>query len=122
MFVNNEKEFGKALNDGIDTIEIEGDLAQKTIKIKATGKVAWGVCIVALGVAVAAIISAPATGGTSTAMGVVATGGVASILGSTVAVSAIMIAVSAGGVGALNKLRKYKLEKISDTKIKLTRI
>ena len=37
-------------NVGQDTIEIEGDLVRRVIKIKATGKVAWGVCIGALGI------------------------------------------------------------------------
>lgn len=40
MKVNNEKELGKALHDEEDSIEIEGDLSNKVIRIKATGKVA----------------------------------------------------------------------------------
>ena len=46
--VRTEKELAKAVESEADTIEIEGDLGNKTIRIKATGKVAWGVCIAAL--------------------------------------------------------------------------
>ena len=40
MKVNNEKELGVAVYNKEDTIEIEGNLATKVIKIKAKGKVA----------------------------------------------------------------------------------
>ena len=39
------------------------------------------------------------------------------ILGAGVATSAVAIAVAAGNVNVLNKLRDYDLEKISDTKV-----
>ena len=117
----NEKDLGKAIKEEKSTIEIEGDLARKVIKIKATGSVAWGVCIGALGVAIAAIIAVPTTAGTSAPVSsLVATpalAGVVTVLGTGVTVSAITIAVAAGGVGALNKLRDYDMDKISDTKI-----
>jgi len=121
--MTNEKELGKALKEERDEIEIEGDLVKKVIKIRVTGKVAWGACFTALGVAVAAAIATTATGGTSAPIsGLVAApalAGTTAILGTGATVSAIAIAVAAGGVGALNKLREYDMEKISDTKVLL---
>jgi hypothetical protein len=38
-----EKEFGDALKREDDSIEIIGDLAKKTIRLRATGNVAWTV-------------------------------------------------------------------------------
>lgn len=41
MAISNEKDLGEAVNNEQDTIEIEGDLGKKVLRIKATGKVAW---------------------------------------------------------------------------------
>ncbi|WP_332405986.1 hypothetical protein, partial [Vibrio metschnikovii] len=43
MTISNEADLGEALKREQDTIEIEGDLKNKVLKIKATGKVAWAV-------------------------------------------------------------------------------
>ncbi|BCD46571.1 hypothetical protein NHP194003_07240 [Helicobacter suis] len=68
------KKLARAVEEGRDTIEIEEDLATKTIKIKATGKVAWAVAIGAIGVALAALL---ASGGVAApTSGVVAAGAV----------------------------------------------
>ncbi len=133
MAITTAKELGQAIKEEKDTIEIEGDLVRRVIKIKATGKVAWGVCIGALGVAITLVLTQPATTaidistlGTSalvksfvaTSSGVVAV----STLGSVSAVStAIGIGVAGGGVAALNKLRDYRLEKKGNNKIILYR-
>lgn len=133
MAITTAKELGQAIKGEKDTIEIEGDLVRRVIKIKATGKVAWGVCIGALGVAITLVLTQPATTaidistlGTSalvksfvaTSSGVVAV----STLGSVSAVStAIGIGVAGGGVAALNKLRDYRLEKKGNNKIILYR-
>lgn len=133
MAITTAKELGQAIKEEKDTIEIEGDLVRRVIKIKATGKVAWGVCIGALGVAITLVLTQPATTaidistlGTSalvksfvaTSSGVVAV----STLGSVSAVStAIGIGVAGGGVAALNKLRGYRLEKKGNNKIILYR-
>lgn len=117
--ITDEKTLAEALKNGADSIEIEGDLSKKIFKIKATGKVAWGVCIASIAVAVALIISSPATAGAGAAVGLVSAGAATSILGVGATSAAIAIAVAAGGVGVLNKLRAYKVEKISDTHIKL---
>ena len=124
MSVKNEEELAQAIKNGDDSIEVEGDLAEKTFKIKATGKVAWAIAIGVIGVATVAILKLPAkTGGTGLlAKGFIATGAGATavgVLGIPTVITAISIAVAAGDVGVLNKLRNYKLEKISDTHIKL---
>ncbi|MED9968304.1 MAG: hypothetical protein UFJ18_16240 [Blautia sp.] len=114
--MRDEKELGKALKEKRDTIEIEGDLVRKVFKIKITGKVAWGVCIAAITVAVTWML----TGGVAMPVSNIAALPVLAapigVLGTGTTVSAVAIAVAAGGVGALNLLRDYDIEKISDTK------
>ena len=61
--VTNEKELGKALKDDEDTIVITGKLGAAVITIQAKGRVAWLVAVGAIGVAVAAVFSAPLSGG-----------------------------------------------------------
>ena len=112
-----EKDLGDDIKNNKDKIEIEGDLAKKVIRIKATGNVAWGVCIVAIAAVVTAAIVAAPTGGASALAAAPAMAGAVGVLGAGTATSAVAIAIAAGGVGALNKLRDYDLEKISDTKV-----
>lgn len=107
--VRNEKELASSLKNGDDTIIIEGDLCNKVIRIKATGTAAWIIAVGAIGVAVVAVMSAPATGGTSTIVSAFTGTAAAGILGTGTAVSAGLIAVAAGGVGVLNSLRDYKI-------------
>lgn len=85
MLVRDNKGLGKAVKNNEDTIEIEGDLSKKVIKIKATGKVAWAVSIGAIGIAVAAALATPATGGTSAVVGVVAAPAAVTVLGGSTA-------------------------------------
>jgi hypothetical protein len=118
--VTTEKELGEALKNDEDTIEIEGDLVNKTVRIRATGKATWVIAIGAIGVAVAAIIATAPTAGASAPMALVAATGAASVLGS-VTPAAIAIAVGAGGVAALNKLRSYKEVSRSDGRLVLKR-
>ena len=123
------KELGEAIKEKEEAIIIEGDLKNQIIRIKATGKVAWGVCVVALGVAIAFYIATPAVTVTATPAGggaalvgaVTATTVAATTLGSA-AVVAVIIGVAAGGVGALNTLRdRYKIVEKDDKHIKLQR-
>lgn len=122
MTITSEKELGKALKENEVVIEIANDeLGKKVIRIKATGKVAWAFALAALAIAVPAAISAFATAGVgAVASGLTATGAVA-VLGAGATTSAIAIAVAAGGVGALNKLRKYRLEKKDGNRVILHR-
>jgi hypothetical protein len=110
--VKTEAELAEAIKNGDNTIEIEGDLANKTFKIKATGKVAWGIALAAVGIAVYAAITTIGSGGTTAPVtgtaGLIAAPAAVSILGGATTYSAIAIAVAAGGVGVLNKLRSYK--------------
>ena len=46
--VRTEEELASAMKSGEDTIVVEGDLANKTIKIKATGSIAWAIAFTAL--------------------------------------------------------------------------
>ena len=105
--VKTEKEFADAINRGDDTIEIEGDMARKTIRIRATGNVAWAVAIGALGIAIGGLALIAPTGGISAAGAGVAASGAVAVLGTGATASAIAIAVAAGGVGVLTKMRNY---------------
>ena len=116
-----EKELAEAIESGANSIEIYGDLARHTIGIKATGQVAWLVAIGAIGVAVASLMVSPATAGVSAGFAAASAAGAVGLLGAATTATAISIAVAAGGVGVLNRLRDYDMEKISDTHVKLTK-
>ena len=112
MAINNEKDLGKAINDNQPYIEIEGDLVNKVMRIKATGKAAWIIAIGAVTVAATGLlypVPEPTTQTVSKAFALTAAGGAVSVLGLGATITAISIAVAAGGVGALNKLRDYKV-------------
>lgn len=111
VYVENEKELGKALKNDEDSIEISVDLERKVLKIKATRGAAWIVAVGAITVAVVATLAAPATGGASSLVSVAAAPAAVSILGASTTIAAINIAVAAGGTKALNKLREYKIVK-----------
>lgn len=119
--MTNEKELGEAIKNGEDYIEIEGDLRKKVFKIKSKGKISWAVVIAGTTVAVTSIIATAATGGTAAPASALVTtpalAGAVGVLGVPTTISAIGIAVAGGGVGALNKLRDYDIEKISDDKV-----
>ena len=117
--VDNPKELGKALKGKADEIIIiKIDLAKKVLRIKATGKVAWAVAIAAIAAAVAAII---ASGGLASVPGATLAAPAVGILGFPTTVAAISIAIAAGGVGALNKLRKYKVVERGENRLVLRR-
>ncbi|EQC1088005.1 hypothetical protein [Klebsiella pneumoniae] len=109
MAITTEKDLGDAINRGESTIEISGDLAKKTLRIKATGAVAWAVAIGAISISFYAAMLTIGSGGTTAPVAgpVVAglTAGSAGILGVPATISAISLAVSAGSLGVLNKLR-----------------
>lgn len=120
------KDLGKAIKREQSTIEVEGDLAKHVIRIKATGAVAWGVCITAMAIVVASIVTAPATApetaGASLVLSLMPTiPVVTTTLGMGTTIAAITIAVAGGGVGILNELRDYDMKKISNSKVILIR-
>ena len=111
------KELSEAIKEETDVIEVEGDLSNKVVRIKVTGKVAWGVCAAALTAAIGFAIAAGATaavppvGGANALAFTAAMGTSASILGSA-AVPALTIGICAGGIGALTALRnRYSIVK-----------
>ena len=118
--ITDEKDLGKAVKRGEDTIELDIRIGSIVIKIKAVDKIAWMACAGAIGVAVIAVISLSATGGTSAPVsalvGTPALAGATAVLGSAT-IPAIMIAVAGGGVSTLNKLREYRVEKLSDGRV-----
>ncbi len=118
MSISDETSLGKALKEERDTIEIEGDLANKVIKIKATGTVAWAVAFGAIAVAVGLLM---VSGGTSAPVSGIVGAGAVGILGLPAALSAVSIAVAAGGVGALNSLRTYEIVNQRNGKLTLKR-
>lgn len=126
MKVNNEEELGIALKCNMDSIEIEGDLKRKVVRIRGTGNAVWAICIVAMTVAVASILTTAATAGTTAPINALvatpALAGAVTVLGVPTTISAIGIAVAGGGVASLNKLRGYKIKTISDDKIQLIRM
>lgn len=115
-----QKEFVNAMKEKADYIQIEGDFANKVIRIKLVGKYAWALCIGALTTAIALILAAPsasvATAPAAGAGGAISfTGGLAAasaavpVLGSAT-VTAVSIGVAAGGVGILTTLRnQYRI-------------
>ena len=121
--MTSEEKLGEALKQNKNTIEIEGDLAKKVLKMKATGDVAWGACIIALAIVVTSLVTTAATGGASIAVtgAFVASAAptVVAVWGIPVTVSAISIAKAGGSIDVLKKLRKYQVKKISDQKIVL---
>ena len=116
--VKTPKELGKALKNNADEILIEGDLKKKVIRIRVTGKVAWLVAIGAIAAAVAAIIP---SGGLAFAPGAALAAPAVGILGFPTTVATISIAIAAGGVGVLNKLRKYKVVERGENRLVLRR-
>lgn len=122
MKVKTEEELAKAVNNNENYIEIEGDLSNKVFRIKAFGSVPWIVAIGSIVVATVAVISLskisqPKAGFMASGIGAATAGGAVAILGLAATTSAIKIAVAGGAIGVLKKLRNYKMEKISDTKL-----
>lgn len=126
MSVTTEKELADAVNRNEDTIIIEGDLAKKTVRIKATGTVAWAVAIGSIGIVFYGIIAALGTGGAATPVAgvaaVAASGAALSVLGTAATTAAISMAVSVRSLSVLRKLRgNYKIAIDSGNTVTLKR-
>lgn len=126
--VHTEEELAKAIKNNSDTIEIHGDLARKTIKIKATGNVAWAVAFGAIGVAMASIFFAVGSGGstvpiTTVTMGITAPAAVTILgVGTTITVGSLFFAAGSISTAKLlfGKLRKdYEIKDKRDNFIVL---
>ncbi|RDU52581.1 hypothetical protein CQA49_07575 [Helicobacter sp. MIT 00-7814] len=122
--VSDEAGLKEAIANNQSSIEIEGNLAQKVVRVKATGAVAWVVAVGAVVAIIALVVRSyfalPATSGALMAIpgdsSAQADSSVLIALGilALVAISAILIAV-------FNRLRKYKVEKLSDSRVRLER-
>jgi len=118
MYVRNEEEFGQAVREGKDRIELEGDLAAKVKKLYKINITLWSFCLVCLAVAIIALMQVPITGGASGVVSLVAGTPAATILGTEAAVTAVMIGVAGGGIGVLKKLRRdYRIATGKDGRI-----
>ncbi len=118
MAITSEEELGETLKNEPEQIEIEGDLKNKVLRIKATGKIAWVAAIAAIGIAVTVLVS---TGGTGAPVSGFVGAGAVSVLGLPTAISAVSIAIAAGGVGSLNTLRGYKITENKGNKLVLSK-
>jgi len=119
MAIKTEEELAGAINNEEDTIEIEGDLKNKVLKIKATGKVAW---VIAIGAIAIALPIAIGSGGVAAPVSGFVGIGAVSILGLSATTSAVVLSVAAGGIGALKKLRAYKIVENNEDTLKLKRV
>lgn len=114
MSVTTEEELADAVSRNQDTIIIEGDLAKKTVRIKATGTVAWAVAIGSIGIVFYGVIATLGTGGAAAPVSgiaaVTASGAALSVLGTAATTAAISMAVSVRSLSVLRKLRgNYKI-------------
>ncbi|AUU93179.1 hypothetical protein PO654_26420 [Phytobacter diazotrophicus] len=126
MNVKTEKELASAIEKNESTITIEGDLARKTVRIKATGTVAWVIAFGSIGIAFYAAIATVGTGGAAapaTAVSALAgTGAAFGVLGTAATTAAISMAVSVRSLSVLKKLRgDYKITKKSEGIVVLRR-
>ena len=99
---------GRKVNNGEDEITIEGDLAKKTIRIKATGKVAWAIAFGAIGVALVVAIGGAGAGPAAPALEAIAitsAGGAVAVIGLPATVAALSMAFAVKNKKELNSLR-----------------
>lgn len=127
MNVKTEKELASAIEKNESTITIEGSLAKKTIRIKATGTVSWAIAFGAISITFYAVIATMRTGGTAApaaaAFSAVGAGASLSVLGTAATTAAISMAVATRSLSVLKKLRgDYKIIKQSEGIVVLSRI
>lgn len=122
--VSDETGLKEAIASNQGSIEIEGNLAQKVVRIKATGAVAW---VVAVGAMVAIITLVARTyfvpSATSNVLLAIPVDSQAQAdSGMLIAIGILaLVAISALLIAVFNKLRKYRVEKLSDSRVRLER-
>lgn len=126
MSITTEKELADAVNRNEETIVIEGDLARKAVRIKATGAVAWAIAIGSIGIVFYGVVATLGTGGAAApAAGFAAaagSGAAISVLGAAATAAAVSMAVSVRSLSVLKKLRgNYKIAVDSGNKVTLKR-
>lgn len=126
MSVTTEKELADAVSRNEDTIIIEGDLAKKTVRIKATGTVAWAIAVGSIGIVFYGVIATLGTGGAATPVSgvaaVAASGAALGVLGTAATTAAISMALSVKSLSVLRKLRSnYMIAIVSGNTVTLKR-
>lgn len=125
--VTTAADLGKAIKNGENEIAIEGDLAQKVIRIKATGNVAWAIALGAVTIGIAAVLASPGvvTGpagivveGTLVTLATTTCAAAVAIWGVKTTVAAISIGVGGQNVKALRKLKdNYEITQKGSSKV-----
>lgn len=125
--VTTATDLGKAIRNGESEIAIEGDLAQKVIRIKATGNVAWAIAIGAVTIGVAAVLASPSivtgpTGivveGTLVTLATTTCAAAVAIWGVKTTVAAISIGVGGQNVKVLRRLKEnYEIVQNGSSKV-----
>lgn len=130
MNVKTEEELASAIEKNENIIIIEGDLANKTLRIKAAGTVAWGLALGSISIAFVVVIAfirsnrSDKTTATISAISLAAagTGAAFSILGPAATSAAVSMAVYARNLSVLKKIRgDYKIKKISEGVVVLSK-
>lgn len=119
-----EKELADAVKSGASTIEIEGDLAKKVIKIRATGPVAWGLVAASLAggymfLKLTATVPVPQAKMAFAAASAGSGAAALTILGASASATAFALTRAYGSAEALKKIRAYKQLSYIDDKLVL---
>ena len=120
--VNSKKELVEAIKQGEASIEIcDPGTGHTIIRIKGVGAVAWLVAIGGIGVAVAAILTPSPDPATKGVIPFVSGGAAVAILGASATTGAIALAVAAGSTKILTQIRHYKVQKLPNGHVLLTK-
>jgi hypothetical protein len=119
-----EKELADAVKSGASTIEIEGDLAKKVVKIRATGPVAWGLVAASLAggymfLKLTATVPVPQAKMAFAAASAGSGAAALTILGVSASATAFALTRAYGGAEGLKKIRAYKQLSYIDGKLVL---
>lgn len=120
--VKSKQELIKAVKEKQPSIVIEGDLANKTIRIQVVGYVAWPVALAAIGFAIYYVVSILDRG---KVLAMTSSGeSIYSVLSEcAIPVAAVIVALTAliAGVAALQRLRNYEFIKKNEQQLILKR-
>src|SRR5690349_7420040 len=101
-------ELGRAIEQGRDEIEISIDVRAKVVRIKAVGKIAWGVLFGAVTVVIVSMIATAGTGGTlafaAAPAGVGGFGVVVAMVGAGAAAFLVRMGVASRNANTVRKL------------------
>jgi len=104
--VSTEEEFAKAMKDDtVDEVEITGSMKDKMLKVRARGKITWGIVAGSFAVAGAVILTSPTTGGLSSILSLPALAPAVGVLGTTLVAFLVKLIIAFGSIGILTQLR-----------------